>query len=68
MDQRKIGQSIGRLYNVHPSSCELYYLRFLINHLKGPTSFKDILTVNGKEYKKFKESCVARGLLEGDEE
>lgn len=66
--KRKIGQCIGRLYNVHPSSGELYYLRLLINHLKGPTSFKDILTVNGKEYKKFKESCVARGLLEGDEE
>ncbi|RID62520.1 hypothetical protein BRARA_E01587 [Brassica rapa] len=66
--KRKIGQSIGRLYNVHPSSGELYYLRLLINHLKGPTSFEDILTVNGIEYKKFHESCVARGLLDGDEE
>uniref|UniRef100_A0A0D3D610 ATP-dependent DNA helicase n=1 Tax=Brassica oleracea var. oleracea TaxID=109376 RepID=A0A0D3D610_BRAOL len=66
--KRKIGQSIGRLYNVHPSSGELYYLRLLINHLKGPTSFEDILTVNGVEYKKFHESCVARGLLDGDEE
>ncbi|CAF1773852.1 unnamed protein product [Brassica oleracea var. botrytis] len=66
--KRKIGQSIGRLYNVHPSSGELYYLRLLINHLKGPTSFEDILTVNGIEYKKFHESCVARGLLDIDEE
>lgn len=61
--KRKQGQSIGRIYNIHPSSGELYYLRLLITHVKGPTCFDDILTVNGNKHKTFKESCIARGLL-----
>jgi hypothetical protein len=38
--------SIGRLYYAHPSNGERYYLRMLLNTIKGCTSFKDIRTVH----------------------
>uniref|UniRef100_A0A0D2ZUB6 ATP-dependent DNA helicase n=1 Tax=Brassica oleracea var. oleracea TaxID=109376 RepID=A0A0D2ZUB6_BRAOL len=66
--KRKIGKFIGRIYNVHPSAGELYYLRMLINYVKGPKSYEDIYTVDGKLHSTFKDACVARGLLENDEE
>ena len=32
--------------------------------MRGPTSFEDIRTVNGKEYKTFADAARARGLAE----
>jgi len=40
----------------------------IINYIKGPTSYEDILTVNGITHSSFKDACVAMSLLEGDEE
>jgi hypothetical protein len=60
--------SIGRLYYAHPSSGERYYLRMLLNIVKGCTSFEDIRTVNGIEYPTFKEACRALGFLDDDKE
>jgi hypothetical protein len=60
--------SIGRLYYAHPSSGERYYLRMLLNVVKGCTSFEDIRTVNGIEYPTFKEACRALGFLDDDKE
>jgi len=63
-----IGTSIGRIYNIHPTAGELYYLRMIINYIKGPKSYEDILTVDGITHSSFKDACVAMSLLEGDEE
>jgi hypothetical protein len=54
--ERKAKFSIGRLYYAHPSSGERYYLRMLLNIVKGCTSYKNIRTVNGVEYPTFKEA------------
>ncbi|GBM32835.1 hypothetical protein AVEN_216539-1 [Araneus ventricosus] len=43
-----------------------YYLRLLLHKIKGPTSFKDLRTVNGIEYETYREACLALGLLEND--
>ena len=65
---RKQGYSIGRMYFVSPNSDERFYLRLLLTMVKGPTSFENLRTVNDILYDTFKSACVARGLLEDDEE
>ncbi|XP_071698421.1 uncharacterized protein [Rutidosis leptorrhynchoides] len=64
-----VGQrTVGRINFVPPKSGECYYLRILLNKVKGPTSFEDIRTVNGIVYDTFKEACYALGLLSDDRE
>ncbi|XP_019186531.1 PREDICTED: uncharacterized protein LOC109181233 [Ipomoea nil] len=60
--------SIGRIFYVPPASGEIYYLRCLLNIVRGPKSFKDIRTVNGVEYSTFRDACYAHGLLDDDKE
>ncbi|XP_008178800.1 uncharacterized protein LOC103307997 [Acyrthosiphon pisum] len=33
---------LGRVYTVHSSNVECYYLRMLLHHVRGPTSFLDL--------------------------
>ena len=47
---RKYGHTIGRTYYIHPNSGELYYLRLLLNHQKGITSFEQLRTTNNITY------------------
>ncbi|XP_058784536.1 uncharacterized protein LOC131659346 [Vicia villosa] len=65
---RKQGFAIGRLHFVPPGSGEIFYLRTLLNHVKGPTSFEEIKTVNNDTKKTFKEACYALGFLDDDKE
>ncbi|XP_035845824.1 uncharacterized protein LOC110943497 [Helianthus annuus] len=62
------GKTIGRIHSVSPSTGEAYYLRILLNKVKGPTSFDDIKTVNGRVYDTFRDACYALGLLDDDSE
>lgn len=41
-------------------------MRLLLLHVKGPTSFNYLRTVNGKSYSSFREAAEQRGLLEKD--
>ncbi|XP_071739529.1 uncharacterized protein [Rutidosis leptorrhynchoides] len=67
--RRKIGSgSVGRIHHVSPSSGELFYLRILLNKVRGPKSYEDIRTVNGKVYDTFKQACYEMGLLDDDQE
>ncbi|KAK1416261.1 hypothetical protein QVD17_32050 [Tagetes erecta] len=67
-DERKKGFAIGRIHSVSPSVGEGYYLRILLNKVKGPTSFEDILTVNKQKCLTFRDACYKRGLLDDDGE
>jgi hypothetical protein len=60
--------AIGRMYYVHPSADERFYLRLLLTCVKGATSFEHLKTFEGTEHPTFKEACIARGLLEDDSE
>nr|XP_043616291.1 uncharacterized protein LOC122588235 [Erigeron canadensis] len=59
-------KSIGRLHHCSLSAGPLYYLKILLNKVKGPESYKDIKTVNGKYHEEYKDACYALGLLDDD--
>jgi hypothetical protein len=56
------GGKIGRIYFVHPSVGERYYLRMLLLIVKGAESYEDLRTYNNITYTTFREACNARGL------
>lgn len=70
--QRVVGgfTPIGRMYSVHPTAGEKFYLRLLLCHVPGATSFEDLRRVPGHQepFPTFKAACAARGLLQNDGE
>ncbi|XP_042032500.1 uncharacterized protein LOC121779250 [Salvia splendens] len=65
---RKQRFSIGRLFYVPPSSGDIYYLRCLLNIVRGAALYEDIRRVNGVQYNTFRDACFALGLLDFDKE
>ncbi|GAA0146021.1 hypothetical protein LIER_36242 [Lithospermum erythrorhizon] len=65
---RKKWISIGRLYTVNPMENERYYLRVLLNNVRSPTSFDNLLTVHGICCNSFQEAAHERGLLHNDDD
>ncbi|KAF8102734.1 hypothetical protein N665_0196s0027 [Sinapis alba] len=65
---RKKGFAIGRLAPVSSSSGPLYYLRVLINKVKGPRCYNEIKTVKGIVQASYEEACYELGLLDDDKE
>ena len=63
---RKRRFQIGRLVYAYPSERERFYLRVLLNHVRGPTSFTSIRTVSGVVSPIFRECCEKLGLVESD--
>lgn len=59
---------IGRLYYVHPSHNDAYYLRMLLTRVKGATSHAALRTYEGKCSNTFMDTCIAMGLLTDDSE
>ncbi|XP_036317401.1 uncharacterized protein LOC118732375, partial [Rhagoletis pomonella] len=53
-------KTLGRLYTVHPTQRECFFLRLLLVNVPGPTSFEFLRTVNGQD------SCRELQLLEAD--
>ncbi|XP_012858302.1 PREDICTED: uncharacterized protein LOC105977534 [Erythranthe guttata] len=65
---RKKGFSVGRIHYVAPGSGELYYLRILLNIIRGPSSYIELRTINNVVYPTFRDACYAIGLLDDDKE
>jgi len=63
-----MGNTIGRLIWVPPSTSEVFYLRRMLTHVRGSTSNIDIRTVNNVIYSTFREACLALGILADDTE
>nr|XP_045088974.1 uncharacterized protein LOC123497090 [Aegilops tauschii subsp. strangulata] len=57
---------IGRIVSANPAEGERYYLRVLLNHVTGKTSFDDLLTVDGVLCGSFRDAAERLGLIEAD--
>ncbi|XP_060218953.1 uncharacterized protein LOC132645771 [Lycium barbarum] len=61
--RRRQGYVIGRIISCHPIEGERYYLRLLLMNIRGPKSYEDLKTVNGKSYKTFRESVEKKRIV-----
>ena len=52
--------------STNPAEGERYYLRVLLNHVAGATSFECLRTMDGKILPTFREATERRGLIEED--
>ncbi|XP_076959469.1 uncharacterized protein LOC143635537 [Bidens hawaiensis] len=66
--QRQSGFAIGRFHAVPASFDEAYYLRILLNKVKGPKCFEDIRTVDGVVCDSFRDACYRRRLFDDDKD
>jgi len=60
---RKRGFAIGHMYGAHSTLGECYYLRMLLNYVKGATSYEHLRIVDGIKHDTLKNACIAMGLL-----
>ena len=59
---------VPRILACNPKEGERYYLRMLLNIVKGPRSYEEVRTYDGRIHTTFKAAAIARGLLEDDQE
>ena len=60
----KSSDALGRVYTVHPSNAECFFLRMLLHLVRGLTS----CTVDSHVCAAFSEACQMGGLLENSSE
>lgn len=53
---------------VPPNQVELFYLRLLLCHIAGATSYQCLRTVNNHVYPTFHDAAIALGVAENDNE
>ncbi|XP_030479392.1 uncharacterized protein LOC115696639 [Cannabis sativa] len=63
---RKKKKVIGRIVTANPLEGERYYLRSLLSHVRGPTSFEDLRSIDGIVAPTFRDAATMRGLLQTD--
>ena len=66
--RRERQRVISRLHTTNPRDRELFFLRLLLLHVSGATSFKYLRTVNGVLHPSFSLAAKALHLLEDDRE
>ena len=59
---------ISRMYYVPPRDRERFYLRLLLLHVRGATSFNHLKFHNNIEHDTYHDACMSRGLLSNDTE
>ena len=68
-DRRRQTGQIGRMYTVHPSAGERFYIRLLLCHVAGATSFEELRTLDdGEVCETFHQACCRRLLVQNDDE
>jgi len=64
----KKGFAISRMYYAHSTLGEHYYLRMLLNYVKGATSYEHLRIMNGTEHNTFNDAYISMGLFVDDNE
>ncbi|XP_066923007.1 uncharacterized protein, partial [Clytia hemisphaerica] len=64
--RRRNVKLVSRMYNASVREGERFYLRVLLLHVAGATSFEELRTFDGVLHPSFREACIARGLLQDD--
>lgn len=59
--------NISRMYTVSPRAGELFFIRLLLLHVRGPTSYEALRTVDGILHTDARAACMALGLLQRDD-
>ena len=57
---------IGRLVYANHAKGERYYLRIMLNHVRGATLYENLRTWRGVTYATFRQACEVMGLVESD--
>ncbi|XP_060668436.1 uncharacterized protein LOC132799352 [Ziziphus jujuba] len=65
---RKHGFAIRRMFFVPLGCGNMYYLRILLNIVRGLRNFEEIMNRNGIQYNSLRDACYALGLLDDDKE
>jgi hypothetical protein len=65
--RKQASGQIERIVYANTGERERYFLRVLLNHVRGATSYEDLRTVVGVTYSTFREACEKRGLIETDQ-
>ncbi|KAL3010537.1 hypothetical protein AAZX31_07G147700 [Glycine max] len=58
----------GLLMWVPASTGELFFMRMILSIAKGPTSYDEIIKIDGVQYPTFRAACFALGFLGNDQE
>jgi hypothetical protein len=66
--QPKKSDVVSRVYAIHPTDGDKFYLRLLLHIVEGAPSFEALRTVEGIMHPTFLEACRALGLLADDAE
>ncbi|KAG3181524.1 hypothetical protein PC128_g15113 [Phytophthora cactorum] len=67
--RRKRYQAVlGLRIHVDPRDMQRFYMRVLLCHRKGPTSFENLRTVDGVTYDSYRKGAPHAGYLEDDSE
>ncbi|GKA28723.1 putative PIF1 DNA helicase/replication protein A1-like protein [Tanacetum coccineum] len=61
--RRKQGKSLGRIHHVPPSWGELYYLRAILNKVRGPMEWDELKKVDDVLYPRYRDACYARDSM-----
>ena len=66
----QMSDTIGRIpiIALNANQSEIYFLRMLLYHRPGATSYADLRTVEGKQCPDFQSACLKLGLLQDDTE
>src|SRR6266404_186352 len=65
---RKQGNTCRRLVYIPPNAGEKFYACLVLSNTKDLRSFNDLQRANGVLYPSIREACLARGLLQDDQE
>ena len=65
-EKEQKGKAVGRIAYAAPPEGERFYLRLLLANIRGPTSFTDVLTANGKLCSSFQEADTQHGFVKSN--